>query len=76
MLISDWVIYKEKYIIDEALISVLCEEKPSFIGLQQNHNYTVFFKRKRGYLRLIFKVHKQNIEIVTFYVTDHVPTLL
>ncbi|MBU0460453.1 MAG: hypothetical protein KJ597_00595 [Nanoarchaeota archaeon] len=60
---------------DETLLEMLTEEKPAFIGVQKNKNYATFFSQKQGYLRLIFKVTKENIEIVTFYITDNIPKI-
>ena len=60
---------------DEALREVLSREKPAFIGIQQNGNYAVFFKRKEGYLKIIFKVETQYVEIITFYITSHIPNI-
>lgn len=60
---------------DYTLIQILTEEKPEFIGRQQNGNYAVFFIRKQGYMRLIFKIVQQNIEIITFYMIDHIPKI-
>jgi len=60
---------------DEALIEMITEEKPAFIGIQKNQNYATFFSKKEGYLRLMFKVTKENIEIVTFYITDTIPNI-
>lgn len=58
---------------DETLIEILSGEKPIFIGVQQNNNYAAFFSRKLGYMRLIFKVTEKEIEIITFYITEHIP---
>ncbi len=60
---------------DDALITTLAEEKPAFVGIQKNQNYAAFFSRKQGYLRLMFKVTKEHIEIVTFYITDKIPKI-
>lgn len=60
---------------DESLIEMLTEEKPAFIGIQKNQNYATFFSKKQGYLRLIFRVTKENIEIITFYITDKIPKI-
>ncbi len=60
---------------DDTLIGLLTEEKPAFVGIQQNNNYAAFFSRKQGYIRLIFKVTEQGIEIITFYTTDHIPKI-
>jgi len=60
---------------DEVLIEMLTEEKPVFIGVQKNQNYATFFSKKKGYLRLMFKVIKENIEIVTFYITENIPKI-
>ena len=58
---------------DETLVETLTEEKPAFIGIQKNQNYATFFSKKQGYLRLMFKVKKDYIEIITFYITDNIP---
>jgi len=60
---------------DEALINLLTEEKSAFIGIQKNQNYAIFYRRKQGYLRLMFKITKENIEIVTFYITENMPKI-
>ncbi|MEW5896472.1 MAG: hypothetical protein AB1668_02165 [Nanoarchaeota archaeon] len=60
---------------DEVLIKLLTEEKPAFIGVQKNQNYAAFFSKKQGYLRLMFKVSKEDIEIVTFYITESIPKI-
>jgi|SRR3989338_10231445 len=60
---------------DEALIKMLTEEKPAFIGIQKNQNYALFFSTKKGYLRIILKITNQYLELITFYITDHVPRI-
>ena len=60
---------------DETLIKILTEENPAFIGVQQNQNYAAFFSKKQCYIRLMFKVTESSIEIVTFYITDHIPKI-
>ena len=64
-------VYKDDY-----LISILKEEQPSLIGIQQNGRYAAFFRRKEGYLRIIFQIKKNNnIEIITFFITDNLPNI-
>ena len=58
---------------DDVLIDILTKEKPTLIGIQQNKNYAIFFARKEGYLRIIFNINLSNIEIITFYIIDHIP---
>ncbi len=58
---------------DEYLKDVLTKETPVFIGIQQNGRHAAFFKRKTGYLRIIFEVEPTKIEIGTFYLVDHIP---
>ncbi|MBI2146621.1 hypothetical protein HYU22_04735 [Candidatus Woesearchaeota archaeon] len=60
---------------DETLIEILTGEKPALIGIQKNQNQVIFFSKKQGYLRLMFKITKENIEIVTFYITDTIPKI-
>ncbi|HLF54490.1 MAG TPA: hypothetical protein VI612_02110 [Candidatus Nanoarchaeia archaeon] len=63
-------VYKYEY-----LKSILKEEHPVFVGLQQNGRYAVFFRRKEGYLRIMFNKHPKCIEIITFYITDNLPRI-
>ncbi len=60
---------------DRVLIEMLTGEKPAFIGIQKNKNYATFFSKKQGYLRLIFKVTKDHVEIITFYITENIPKI-
>ncbi len=61
---------------DGHLMSILKEEQPNLIGIQQNGRYAAFFKRKEGYLRIIFQIKKNNnIEIITFFITDNLPNI-
>lgn len=64
-------VYKDDY-----LKNVLKDERPKLVGIQQNGRYTAFFKRKEGYLRVIFSVnHEEHIEIITFYITNNMPRI-
>lgn len=60
---------------DEYLKNILKEERPVFVGIQQNGRYAVFFRRKEGYLRIMFNKHPKYIEIITFYITDNLPRI-
>ena len=61
---------------DEHLISILTEENPIWVGIQQNGRYAAFFGRKNGYLRIIFQVSQQKkFEVITFFITDTVPKI-
>ena len=59
----------------QALIDLLTTEKPVFIGIQNNQNYAAFFSKKQGYIRLIFKITTEQIEIITFYITTNIPKI-
>lgn len=63
-------IYKE-----EVLIETLSKEKPLLIGIQKNQNHVTFYSRKNGYLRMIFKIKKDKIEIITFYLMARMPKI-
>lgn len=54
---------------------LLLKEKPLLMGTQANHRITAFYKRKRGYLRIILAIHTKYIEIITFYITEVLPRL-
>jgi len=58
---------------DEYLVEILTKEHPILIGIQENGRYAVFFRRKEGYLRIIFEVEPTKIEIGTFYITEALP---
>jgi len=60
---------------DDILIKVLLEEKPVLIGIQKNKRYAAFFKRKEGYLKIIFEIKQNNVEIITFYITEILPRI-
>lgn len=64
-------VYKE-----ESLIDILENESPALIGIQENGCHSSFYKRKEGYLRIVFKInHPKNIEIITFYIVDNLPKI-
>ena len=58
----------------DTLIEILRRERPCFVGLQHNGRCAAFFKRKGGYLRIIFEV-SSCLEITTFFMTDRLPSL-
>ena len=60
---------------DETIIRILLKEKPVLIGLQKNNRYAAFFKRKEGYLRIIFEIKENKLEIITFYITEVLPKI-
>jgi len=49
------------------LKKVLLNKKPFIAGIQYNNNYAVFYKYKNKNLKIILKIDKQKIHIVTFY---------
>ena len=57
------------------LINILVKENPVFVGLQKNGKYAAFYRRKWGYLRIIFCVAPNRLEIVTFINTENIPHL-
>ena len=66
---------QRKLFKDEDLIRILTRENPRGIGLQRNGRYAAFFRRKEGFLRIIFEVKKDRLEIITFINTDYIPNL-
>ncbi|MBI1972418.1 hypothetical protein HYS50_00245 [Candidatus Woesearchaeota archaeon] len=67
---------QRKVFKDEVLIDMLEQETPALIGIQQNERYAALFRRKDGYLRIIFQVYPdKNIEIITFYITETLPKI-
>src|SRR3990167_8110962 len=63
-------VFKEEY-----LIATLTRENPRGVGLQRNGRYAAFFRRKEGFLRIIFELKNDQLEIITFINTDYVPNL-
>lgn len=63
-------VFKEGYLVD-----TLLTETPRGIGLQQNGRYAAFFRRKEGFLRVIFELKDDRLEIITFINTDYIPNL-
>ena len=66
---------QRKVFKEEKLINILSRENPRGVGLQRNGRYAAFFRRKEGYLRIIFEVKKDRVEIITYINTDHMPNL-
>ncbi len=58
---------------DEYLIETLEKEQPELAGIQENGRYAAFFRRKEGYLRIIFTATPEKTEIVTFFITESIP---
>lgn len=63
---------QRKIFKEENLIHLLLHEKPRLIGVQANGRYAAFFRRKEGFIRIIFAAGK-NIEIITFFITGDIP---
>ena len=66
---------QRKVFKEEDLINILLRETPRGIGLQRHGRYAVFFRRKEGFLRIIFEVKKDRLVIITFINTDYMPNL-
>ena len=66
---------QRKVFKEEELINPLLRETPRGIGLQKNGRYAVFFRKKEGYLRIIFEVTNDRLVIITFINTDTMPNL-
>ena len=66
---------QRKVFKEEDLINILSRENPRGIGLQRNGRYAAFFRRKEGYLRIIFELKSDRLEIITYLNTDTIPNL-
>ena len=60
---------------DENLVITLIQEHPRLVGLQENGRYTAFFRRNTGYLRIVFEVYEEMIEIVTVCMNNELPRI-
>ncbi len=65
---------QRKLFKEKELVHIIKNEEPTMVGIQQNLRYAAFFKRKEGYLRIIFALRK-NLEIITFFITRYLPML-
>ncbi len=66
---------QRKLFDDAQLIGPLSKENPRSIGLQKNGRYAVFYRRKKGYLKIIINIKQDKLEIVTFMNTDTMPNI-
>jgi len=66
---------QRKLFKEEDLIKILTRENPRGVGLQRNGRYAAFFRRKEGFLRIIFELKSDRLEIITFINTDYMPNL-
>jgi len=53
--------------ICEELKRILFNEQPFLVGIQNNENYSVFYKYKNKNLKIILGINSRKINIVTFY---------
>ena len=60
---------------EKHLKKILLKEKPRGIGLQRNGLYAAFYRRKRGFIKLIIKITHSKLEIITFIATDIITSL-
>lgn len=68
-------IAQRKKFTEEDLLKPVKNKNPTFIGLQKNGRYIVFFKEKGGYLVIIIADKIQKLEIVTFMNKDNLPII-
>ena len=67
---------QRKVFKEESLIAILTKENPRSIGLQQNGRYAAFFRRKDGFMRIIFILEGDTkLEIITFFTTANMPII-
>ena len=66
---------QRKVFKEEELIDILTKETPKGVGLQRNGRYAAFFRKKSGYIRIIFELKEEHLEIITFINTDTMPNL-
>ena len=58
---------------EEELVRILKREDPVLIGEQKNGRYAAIYRRKEGFMRIVFGLKENSLEIVTFYITDTSP---
>lgn len=59
------------------IINTLTKESPRSVGIQANGRYAAFFRRKEGFIRIIFEINTMfnRLEIVTFTWEDNIPRI-
>lgn len=60
---------------DENLATILTQESPRLVGIQENGRHAAFFRRSEGYLRIVFVVYEDMIEIVTVCINNELPRI-
>jgi|SRR3989344_1357590 len=55
---------------EEEIIKIIRKEKPFLVGIQENENYSVFYRYKNKIYRIILGIDSRKINIVTFYFID------
>ncbi|MBU0907212.1 MAG: DUF4258 domain-containing protein [Nanoarchaeota archaeon] len=57
---------RELFTIEEVR-NILLKDRPFLVGVQENDNHAVFYKHQGKNLRIIIKLERQKVKIVTFY---------
>lgn len=66
---------QRKLFKETELINILIRETPKGVGLQANGRYSAFFRRRDGYIRIVFDIRLDKLNIITFTNTETMPNL-
>ena|SRR3989344_6975890 len=64
---------ERKIQLSEELLQLIIRQTPTTFGLQENTRYVAFFRKRSGFLRIIFENTDSKLEIVTFMNVDTLP---
>ena len=59
----------------EILLSMLLQEVPKGVGLQQNGKYSLFYRRKEGFIRIVLSINNNGVRVDTFLWSDTMPNM-
>ena len=57
------------------LIMPLRKENPALAGLQKNGCHAAYYRRKQGYLKIVFCIRAGKVIVITFMNTERVPRI-
>src|SRR3989304_3167964 len=70
----DYLSNAEREVFDKnMLVRPLRQERPAFIGFQEDGRYAAYFDRKENYLKIIIAEKANRLEVVTFLKTRTLP---
>ncbi len=66
---------QRKFFTEEELRKIIIREVPILVGIQHNGRYALFYRRSRGFTKIICANVAHSLEIITFINLDQLPNL-